>query len=322
LVGIRVVKTAAATVAAIYTAHYLGLEPPTAAGLLAILGVEATRLKGLRSVGARFAASVVGLLVASGVFLLFGFRIWALALFILIAFPVMSRLQLKEGAVTGAVVVFHVFVSGEVTPELIGNEILLLLTGLGWATAINLLYMPREERGLAARKRETERLFTEIFMELALTLREPSRVWSGSQLLAAEAAIDDGLRLAERNRENRIWAHEAYWRTYFEMRSRQLESIQLMAKDVAFVYESLPQGELVADVFERLSGDVASDVYEGGAERQLAELETAFRSMPLPGTRAEFEVRATLLQLCRVLDRYLAIARKLKKRRPEDRPKI
>lgn len=59
--GIRVIKTAIATIAAIYTAHYFGLEPPLSAGILAILGVEVTRMKGLRSAFDRFIASVLGL---------------------------------------------------------------------------------------------------------------------------------------------------------------------------------------------------------------------------------------------------------------------
>lgn len=59
--GIRIIKTALAAIAAIYTAVYLGLEPPLGAGILAILGVEVTRMKGIKSAFVRFIASVLGL---------------------------------------------------------------------------------------------------------------------------------------------------------------------------------------------------------------------------------------------------------------------
>jgi uncharacterized membrane protein YgaE (UPF0421/DUF939 family) len=321
LMGIRVIKTAVAALAAIYTAVYFGLEPPLSAGLLAILGVEVTRMKGLRSAFARFAASVVGLFFASSVFLIFGFQIWVVALFILIAFPIMSRLYLKDGIVTSAVIVFHVFTHGEVTWPLIGNEILLLITGLGYATLLNLVYMPGEESKLKKLKDETERLFVEIFTELAASLRDPSRIWNGAELLQSHRAIEQGIALADMNHENRFWGQEAYWRTYFEMRRQQLEIIEHMLGELAFVYEKLHQGVLLADVFKRLSDDIMSEVYEGNAERELQELERTYQGMPLPESREEFEVRAVLLQLCRELKRFLAIARRLKKKRRVDNAK-
>ncbi|MBD2847620.1 aromatic acid exporter family protein [Paenibacillus sp. IB182496] len=312
--GIRVIKTATAGLAAIYTAHYFGLEPFLSAGLLAILGVEVTRMKGLKAAFARFMASVVGLFFASLIFTLFGFELWSVSIFILIAFPILARLQLQGGIVTSSVIVFHLFSAGEVTQALIVNEILLLVTGLGWASIFNLLYMPREEGRLHQQRRETERLFGEIFTHLAQTLRDPAHMWNGEQLLAAEASIQAGLRRAQIYRENTLWRYESYWRTYFEMRSSQLESIQQMLGLVALVYEKMPQGILLAEVFGHLAEEVKSDVYIGRVERELERLEERFREMPLPLTRDEFELRASLYQLCHELERYLSIAKRWKKR--------
>ena len=169
--GIRVIKTALAALAALYTAHYLNLQPSLSAGLLAILGVEVTRLKGLKSAFVRFMASVLGLFFASLLFMLLGFHVWTISIFILLVFPVLSRFRLKDGIVTSAVIVFHVYASEEVTTAIIGNEIMLLLTGLGWATVINLLYMPKEEKRLLELRRMTEEKFSVIFHYMAQTLR-------------------------------------------------------------------------------------------------------------------------------------------------------
>lgn len=313
--GFRVIKTAAAALLAVYTAVYAGLEPPLSAGLLAILGVETTRMKGLRSVAVRFLASLLGLLLASAIFETLGYAYWTLGLFILIVFPVLAKLQLQNGIVTSAVIVFHVFASGEATAALMLNETLLLATGLGWATAINFLYMPKEDDRLAVLKEETERLFGEIFSEMALTLRDPAHLWDGRQLLAAENAVSEGSRLAEAARENRPWNAQLYWNDYFHMRTQQFESVEYMIGLIAFVYEKLPQAELVADVFDRLSEDIKSEVYTGKSEEALTELTVRFRGMPLPGTREQFEVRAALLSLCRELERCLAVAKRWKRKK-------
>lgn len=313
--GIRIVKTALAAIAAIYTAVYFGLEPPLGAGILAILGVEVTRMKGLKSAFVRFVASVLGLFFASFVFSLLGFHIWAVAIFILITFPVLSRFHLKDGIVTSSVIVFHLFGREEVTTGIIANEIMLLLAGLGWATVINVIYMPKDEHKLVRHRGTIEESFSVIFKEMAVTLRSPSHVWNGSEILEAYNAIEEGARRSVLSRENRLWGQEHYWTTYFEMRRQQLESVQQMLVELALVYEKFPQAAMIAELLEQLSGDVKSDVYEGSVEERLYGLSKLFRTMELPKTREEFEARAALLMLLHELDRYLSIAKRLKKRK-------
>ncbi len=313
--GIRIVKTALAAIAAIYTAVYLGLQPPLGAGILAIIGVEVTRMKGLKSAFVRFLASVLGLFFASLVFTLFGFHIWAVAIFIMITFPVLSRFQLKDGIVTSSVIVFHLFDHGKVTAALIGNEILLLIAGLGWATVVNLIYMPKDEHRLVYYRSEIERCFGVIFKEMAITLREPSHIWDGSEMLEAYKMIESGTEQSTRSRENRLWGQQQYWPTYFEMRRQQLDSVQQMVMELALIYQNLPQSSMVAELLEQLSADVKSDVYEGSVEEKLLALSQLFRTMELPRTRDEFEMRAALHMLLHELDRYLGVAKRLKKRK-------
>lgn len=316
--GIRVIKTAVAAIAAIYTAYYFDLSPALSAGILAILGVEVTRMKGLKSVSVRFVASVLGLFFASMIFTVLGFHYWAVAIFILLTFPILSRFQLQNGILTSCVIVFQLFAHGEVNVDIIANEILLLLVGLGWATVINVLYMPKEDRELLEVRASLEEDFSIIFQEMALTLRNPEHLWNGGEILDAHGTIEKGVKLSIRNRENRIWGYESYWSTYFEMRRQQLYSIQQMLAELSLVYEKWPQGELLAELLEQLAGDVKSEVYRGKTERMVFELMKSFREMELPTTREEFEIRASLYTLLHEVDRYLAVAKRLKKK-PTDR---
>uniref|UniRef100_UPI000FDCC943 aromatic acid exporter family protein n=1 Tax=Paenibacillus xylaniclasticus TaxID=588083 RepID=UPI000FDCC943 len=292
--------------------------PPLSAGIFAILGVEVTRMRGVRSSFIRFVASVLGLFLASMLFETLGYHIWTVSIFILITFPLLSRFQLKEGIITCSVIVFHIFDRGHVTTELIGNEVMLLIAGLGWATIINFLYMPAEDKKLRQLRDETERLLAAIFEQISRTLRDPSYVWDGRELLDAHRTIEQGIRRSTISRENRFVRGEQYWEIYYRMRNDQLESIQQMLVLLAFVYESVPQGGLIADVFQSLSKDVHSDVYEGNAERKLEELEQQFRAMELPKTRQEFEVRATLFQMCKELRRFIEVAKQHKQKKQDE----
>jgi uncharacterized membrane protein YgaE (UPF0421/DUF939 family) len=310
--GFRVIKTAAAALAAIFTATLLEVVNPLSAGLLAILGVETTRWRGLRIVFARFAASVLGLLLAMALFWVIGFHIWVLSVYILIAFPMLSRFGLKEGIITGSVIVFHLYAKQEISLGALIGELQLLIIGLGWATVFNLFYMPKQHHKLTALRDLTEESLSAIFRGMARHLRAPETVWAGEELIAAEDAIEQGIAMAVRAHENRLIPQDEPWQLYFHMRRDQLDSAKLMMQSVAFASSKVPQAELIAHLFDRLSLDVKSQFYEGETERMLDKLENSFRNMPLPATRDEFETRAALLQLSRELRRCLAIARRSK----------
>ncbi|MFC5700007.1 aromatic acid exporter family protein [Cohnella faecalis] len=320
--GFRVLKTAAATLAAIYTAMLFGVTGPLGAGLLAILGVDTTRWRGLKTVFARLMASVFALALASVLFQFIGFYIWVVALYILLSFPLLARSGLKDGIVSGSVVVFHLFAKGEVSFIVIWTELQLLFIGLGWATVFNLIYMPKEKKTLERLRLRTEDSFAAVFDGLSRHLRYPETVWAGEELLQAADAIEAGIEAAIRARENRFIPQDEPWLLYFRMRQEQLDSIQLMMESVAFISRKVPQADLLADLFDRLALDVKSEYYEGETERMLESLQETFPRMPLPASRDEFETRAALLQLSRELKRCLAIAKREKRRKSSSVPTV
>jgi uncharacterized membrane protein YgaE (UPF0421/DUF939 family) len=313
--GIRVIKTAVAVIVAIWLAHRLGLHTPNSAGLLAILGVDVTKKRGLQTSFQRLIASCLGLLLAVGLFWLFGFEVWVIGLFILILYPILSRFGLKDGVVTSSVIMFHVFSEGRISFGIIANEIALLLVGLGAATVINIVYMPKANKKLTELRNKLEICFSHIFAEIAEHLRDNGHIWSGSELLQAHEILQEALEMAQRSKENALLQQDLVWAVYFYMRKQQLDSIDRMLGYVAQVYQTHPHGELLASVFEELSEDVKKEYYTGRSENKLRDLQAEFRQMPLPATREEFEVRSALLQLVVELNSYLGVAKREKKQK-------
>ncbi|OAB46726.1 aromatic acid exporter family protein [Paenibacillus antarcticus] len=310
--GFRVVKTAIATLISIQIAYIVGLPSPQSAGLLAILGVEVTRKRSLRTISARFFASIVGLLFACGLFALFGFHYWVLALFVLFGFPLIVKTSFKEGIVTSSVVVFRVFGGGVISLHTILTQVELLVIGLGSAMVVNMIYMPKGGEQMIEIRHKVDGLFAVIFNRVALTLRDPSYVWDGSEIIEAGKAIKEGSLAANRAMENQMVHPDQAWNIYFYMRKEQLDFILVMMQRIADVFQKLPQADLVAELFEQLSHDVTEEMYTGRTEVLLEALEQDFKEMDLPTTREEFEIRSSILQLCRELSLYLKIAKKNK----------
>lgn len=315
--GIRVIKTAIAAVTAIYIADWLSLSSPLSAGLLAVLGVEVTRKRTLRYAFQRYASSILGLLLAALIFILFGFEIWVIALFILITYPILAYMKLKDGIITSSVIVFHVFSEAQLSIDILFNEVLLLSIGLGAGALINLIYMPGSEEKLEECRARLEQLFSDIFIYFAKHLRETNTVWDGHELLEAADQISVGLMLSERSSENRLFRSNHYWYVYFLMRQQQLESIHRMVDIIAQVYTILPHGHLVAEMFEELSTDVKTKYYTGKVADMLEQVEQHFKQTNLPVSRSEFEVRSSIMQLALELKNYMSIAKGQKQKAPD-----
>ncbi|WP_410510951.1 aromatic acid exporter family protein [Paenibacillus sp. BR2-3] len=310
--GFRIIKTAAATLLSVLLAAAVGIPNAQSAGLLAILGVEVTRKRSLRTITARFLASLVGLLCGCILFWLLGFHYWVLGLFVLFGFPLIVRSGFKEGIVTSSVIVFRVFGQAELSIHVLLQQVELLIIGLGSAGLVNLIYMPKTEGVMYGIRKEVDGAFSVIFSQMARTLRDPQYLWDGKELIAANKAVQQGLTAAGREMENHVIHPDEAWNVYFYMRKEQLESIQAMMQLLSQVYRCFPHGEMVADLFDQLSGDVLSEKYTGRTEHLLVELEKKFQRMELPTSREEFEVRSAILQLCRELTLYLKIAKQHK----------
>lgn len=310
--GFRVIKTAAASLLAILITDALNIPGATSAGLLAILGVDVTRKRSVRSISSRLFASLLGLVLACILFYFLGFHYWVLALYILLAFPAISKANFKEGIVTSSVVVFRVFQGEEIGMDILLTQIELLIIGLGSAMLVNLVYMPNSEGAMMEIRQKVDGLFSVIFRHFSLTLRDPEHIWDGKELIEANRQIEKGIEEAKRASENQMIHPDGSWNIYFYMRKEQMENIQSMMHQISQVYERLPHGVLTAEIFDQLSKDVVAEGYTGKSEGLLIELEDRFKEMELPTTREEFEVRSAILQLCHELEYYLNISKKYK----------
>lgn len=234
--GFRIIKTAAATLLSILLATAAGIPNAQSAGLLAILGVETTRKRSLRTITARFFASLVGLFLGCILFFTLGFHYWVLGLYVLFGFPLIVKSGFKEGIVTSSVIVFRVFGQADITVHILLQQIELLIIGLGSAGLVNFIYMPQTGGMIAGIRKEVDSYFSVIFRQIARTLRDPAYVWDGKELIGAGEAVQKGLTAASREMENHVIHPDEAWNVYFYMRKEQLESIQNMMQLLSQVY--------------------------------------------------------------------------------------
>lgn len=307
-IGTRTLKTAIGTVLAISIAKSVGLDHYTSAGILTILCIQVTKKKSVKTAWARFAASLIGILFSYLFFEGLGYHPIVIGLILLLFIPVTVRLKIHEGIVTSSVIILQFYNLKEMSIASIVNGITIIVIGIGVALFMN-LYMPSAENKLLELQKELEALYKKILNEISIYLKEGDHLWDGKEITGSYDLIQKAMKLAMQHRDNRLLGFDDDFYKYFKMREKQFEVIERMLALVTSLKISMLHSQMIADLID----DIADNVHSGNTAiiflTKLEDLHRTFKDMPLPQTREEFEIRASLLNFLWELENYLNIKR-------------
>lgn len=174
--GYRTFKTAVGAGIAIFIAQWLELEFFTAAGIITVLCIRATKKGSLEKAWKLLLASVTGLLFAMVIFEVFGYHPLSLTVLLLLFIPTLLKIKAIDGIVTSIVILLHIYTVGTVTWELFLNELTLILIGITVGLVMN-LYMPSIDHQIYDDQIELEYQFQRILQEYARYLRDHLDDW-------------------------------------------------------------------------------------------------------------------------------------------------
>ncbi|WP_126426628.1 aromatic acid exporter family protein [Brevibacillus marinus] len=305
-IGYRTIKTAVGTALSIYLAEQLGLMFYASAGIITILCIQVTRKKSLVTAMNRLFSCLLGLCAGALCFAVLGYHPLAVALLLLLFIPLTVRLKVNEGFVTSAVILMHIYTLERIDLEILVNELALLTIGIGVALLMN-LHMPSVEKELQRLQQQVEQNFAAILQEFCYYLRNGQSEWDGREMLETERLLEQAIRLSVQDVENRLLKQEDRYYPYFLMREKQFELLKNMLPIVSSLYQQVPQGRQIADFLDELR----SSIHPGNTAHlfldKLHEMRRDMQQDPLPQTREEFEIRASLFYLLRLIEQYLYI---------------
>ncbi|MBB5181526.1 uncharacterized membrane protein YgaE (UPF0421/DUF939 family) [Planomicrobium koreense] len=305
-IGYRTMKTAAGAAIAIYLAQLLQLDYYVSAGILAILCIQPTKKKSIRAAFSRFVASLIGIMFAFVFFEGIAYHPMVFGILILLFIPVLVSLRFSDGFVSSAVILLHIYDSKNLTSGLFLNEIVLMAVGFGTALAVN-VYMPSIEKKLDDYRNQIENLYSTIFKEIAIYLRQGESSWSGAELMESEKLVKKAKALAYQDVENHVTRLENKYYRYFDMREQQLDIIERILPKITELPAEVGQSHLVAEFLE----DLAAHVHSGNtADQYLGKLDAVkadFAKMPLPDNHEKFLAMAALYQVIEEMESYLEI---------------
>ncbi|EWG10728.1 aromatic acid exporter family protein [Cytobacillus firmus] len=305
-IGYRTIKTAVGTSISIMIAQMLQLDNFVSAGILTILCIKVTKKKSLRASWDRFFACLLAMAFSSLFFEGIAYHPLVIGLLLLFFIPTAVMAKASDGIVTSSVIILHIYSAGEVSKDLLLNELGIIIVGIGVALIAN-LYMPSLESKLKEYRLEIEENFKIIFDEIVRYLRTHESSWDGREITETMELIDEAKALAFRDVENHFRRDENLYYHYFKMREKQFEIIERVLPSVTSIALPVEQGEMIADFIEELS----EHIHPGNTAllflEKLYRMKVSFENMELPKTREEFEARAALLHFVKEMEQYLII---------------
>lgn len=307
-VGMKTVKMVVAVVVAIFIAQLIGLENALATGIITILTLLDTRRASREISRVYLTATVLAFGIATIVFWIFGFEVWAFGLYLLLFVPLAYRFKLSAAIAPVSVLVTHFYIAESLVWTWHLNGLFIMLIGSGAAMLAN-LWMPGQVPLLQEMLGEVEAQFRDILSSIHDRLLE-NVLDAGrlkSDLKHIESAIDSLNQLALDEYDNQLLTKDNYYIEYATMRSRQLSILERIIDSLPNINLQTEQNQKLAQLFRLTSEEFDQSNSGFDLLTTLSQLYAYYRNTALPQTRQEFESRAILYHILIEFERFLEI---------------
>lgn len=304
---LRVLKISIGASIGCIIASLMNLNTPTSAGILAILSIQNTRRETLSLVLKRILAFFIAVIVAVLTFQIFGYQVFSIGIYLLIFAALCEIFSLQNGLVPNTVLILHLYTAKSISPALLANELLLLLTGTGCGILMN-LYMPGSASTIRIQQKELEEIFRETFHRLSESIiSDKSMYCDVFDLTPLYQALSRLEKKAYENHGNTLLSDSQYFIKYVEMRHNQIDVLQKLCQNLKPLASVPAQAYIISDFIL----EVGTKFHEYNNAEELTDslikIRNDMRKEPLPATREEFENRAVLYRILYDLEELIAL---------------
>lgn len=303
--GIKAVKAAAGACAAIALALALGLQYPTAAGIITLLSLQETKRETLITAGRRIPIFLAATAIAFFSFQLLGYTVAALGVYLLAFVTLCHTFSAAADIAMCSVLVTHYWAERSMALGLIGNELLLLVIGAGIGIQLN-LFLPVGLHAIRKAQGEIDSAICRVLDQIAEAIQghTVSHLPKFSEL---ERLLEQARAQANRAADNALTLDLNYYREYIDMRTNQFLVLQRIQIGLLRLNGAPFQAEQIAVFLRRISSTFGESNNAAALLDDANKIRAEFRASELPRTREEFEDRAALLHIFNELEHFLLL---------------
>lgn len=307
-------KSGLGSALAIFIANRLGLLYSASAGIITLLTIQNTRRETLNIALKRIYAFILAVGIAYLVFKFIGYRVMGFGIFIIIFVALASMLNIEVGITMNSVIVSHFLVEQRMDLNLIKNEALLLLIGMGIGILVNSIMTSNLEQ-IKKDQKVVEDKMRKVLTCMARMLEgkeDCNYVHAENYAMnfgKLNKLIDSLLKKAYEDAGNTLIRETRYRISYLEMRRRQVAILEDIRANIEEIHDVLPQSIKISDYINKVSAEFTESNNVKTLLEELDELYQFFREEDLPTSRKEFENRAILFIILKDLEYFLKVKR-------------
>ncbi len=289
-------------------ARAIGLEYWLTAGIVAILSISMTKKDSLMSSIRRMIDAIFGLMFATLMFISFGYTFVVFSVFIFIFTFVSFKLKIHEGIVLSLVLVSHLLMEEQFDFNMIGNELAILFIAIGIAMLFNVIYPQNTEKVLDKHVESTDQLIRDHLFMLSILIKDPDYHEEYYRHYAVlDKKISKMIDEVEMVDKDLLFSNDHSYLAYFHMRKEQSSYIRHMYEHALKIKSLHPFALEISDFIKTLASDIGLYDRATGQLRRLDLLLQRYKTAPLPVTREEFELRASLYQILNEIESFLMV---------------
>lgn len=289
-------------------ARAIGLEYWLTAGIVAILSISMTKKDSLMSSIRRMIDAIFGLMFATLMFISFGYTFVVFSVFIFIFTFVSFKLKIHEGIVLSLVLVSHLLMEEQFDFNMIGNELAILFIAIGIAMLFNVIYPQNTEKVLDKHVKSTDQLIRDHLFMLSILIKDPDYHEEYYRHYAVlDKKISKMIDEVEMVDKDLLFSNDHSYLAYFHMRKEQSSYIRHMYEQALKIKSLHPFALEISDFIKILASDIGLYDRATGQLRRLDLLLQRYKTAPLPVTREEFELRASLYQILNEIESFLMV---------------
>lgn len=299
-------KIALSAVIAIEIAEFLKLDSFISAGIIAILSVQPnTKQETLKAATLRILAFLSALLISFTSFKLLGFNSLGYGVYLLLDVGVCVFFGWTAAITINAVLISHFLLAGNMDMHMLINESLLFVIGVSTGFAAN-LHLRKDPYHMEELRDSTDSSILRYLVHISKSVANKKLREEGEELFnRLNSDIEKANFVAEENYKNQFNLDDTYDLEYINMRRNQAHILYQMDKIARSISLKTISTDRVEDFIKKLALERRN--YERASEllEEFYELDASMKSIPLPVSRPEFEDRARLFAIMRLLEEFL-----------------
>ena len=306
---LKSLKIAVAALLSIFIAGEMGLTHSATAGIITVLSIGRTKRETFRSAANRGMAFVCALALAFVCFRLLGYTLPAFGLY-LFMFAFLCMLNgWQEAITTDSVLISHFLNEGNMSWQLIGNETMLFIIGVGLGILVN-LHLHSKEADFEKLAEEVDGQMKGILRRMSVWIREPDKSgYHGDCFGKLEESIRQAKLCAAANYNNSLFRKSTDELDYIRMREQQVVVLKGIYQNIKSLDYLPEQAMKVGNFFAEVEKAYHKENTVEELLRRLQDFLEEMKQEKLPENREEFEARAILFYILMQMKELLQIKR-------------